>query len=327
MDYFYFAVRRLLQALLVMFVISLIGFSIQDNLGDPLRELVGQSVSEAQRQELRDRMGLNDPFLVQYGRFLGKAVQGDLGQSYFFKKPALEVIAAKFPATLELVIGATIIIISFAIPLGVYCAIRPKSWFSRFVMGFSIVGISVPVFLTAIFSIYLFSVELGWMPSFGRGETSDVLGWQSGFFTADGLVHLILPSISLASIMMPLFIRLIRSEMMEILQTEYIRFAWAKGLYPKRVWFLHAFKNTLLPVITVGGVQVGTMLAYTILTESVFQWPGMGFLFLEAVNRVDTPLIIAYIIVVGLIFVVTNTVVDLIYTWVNPTVKLVGQKA
>ncbi|MCG8491831.1 MAG: ABC transporter permease [Sneathiellales bacterium] len=327
MDYFYFAVRRLLQALLVMFVISLIGFSIQDNLGDPLRELVGQSVSEAQRQELRDRMGLNDPFLVQYGRFLAKAVQGDLGQSYFFKKPALEVIAAKFPATLELVIGATLIIITFAVPLGVFCAIRPKSWFSKFVMGFSIVGISVPVFLTAIFSIYLFSVELGWMPSFGRGETRNILGWQSGFFTVDGLVHLILPSISLASIMMPLFIRLIRSEMMEILQMDYIRFAWAKGLYSKRVWFLHAFKNTLLPVITVGGVQVGTMLAYTILTESVFQWPGMGFLFLEAVNRVDTPLIIAYIIVVGLIFVVTNTVVDLVYTWVNPTVKLVGQKS
>jgi len=323
-DYLYFAVRRVLQAVLVMFVISLIGFSIQDNLGDPLRELVGQSVSETERQAMRDRMGLNDPFLVQYGRFLGNAVQGDLGNSYFFKKPALEVIAAKFPATLELVIGATLIIITFAIPLGVYCAIRPKSWFAKFIMGFSIVGISVPVFLTAIFSIYIFSVELGWMPSFGRGETSDLLGWQSGFLTLDGLVHLILPSISLASIMMPLFIRLIRSEMMEILQMDYIRFAWAKGLYPKRVWFLHAFKNTLLPVITVGGVQIGTMLAYTILTESVFQWPGMGFLFLEAVNRVDTPLIIAYIIVVGLIFVVTNTIVDLVYTWVNPTVKLVG---
>ncbi|MEP3244308.1 MAG: ABC transporter permease [Sneathiella sp.] len=325
MDYLYFAIRRILQAALVMFVISLIGFSIQDNLGDPLRELVGQSVSENERQAMRDRMGLNDPFLVQYGRFLGNAVQGDLGNSYFFKKPALEVIAAKFPATLELVIGASFIIIVFAIPLGVYCAISPASWLSRFVMGFSIVGISVPVFLTAIFSIYIFSVELGWMPSFGRGETSDILGWNSGFFTADGLLHLILPSLSLASIMMPLFIRLIRSEMMEILQMEYIRFAWAKGLFPRRVWFLHAFKNTLLPVITVGGVQIGTMLAYTILTESVFQWPGMGFLFLEAVNRVDTPLIIAYIIVVGLIFVVTNTIVDLVYTWVNPTVKLVGQ--
>lgn len=315
-----------MQATLVMFVISLIGFSIQDNLGDPLRELVGQSVSESEREALRDRMGLNDPFLVQYGRFLSNAVQGDLGNSYFFKKPALEVILKKFPATLELVIGATLIIVFFSVPLGIYSAIRPKSWLTRFVLGFSIIGISVPVFLTAIFSIYIFSVELGWMPSFGRGETTSFLGWDSGFFNADGLAHLVLPSISLASIMMPLFIRLIRSEMMEILQLDYIRFAWAKGLYPKRIWFLHAFKNTLLPVITVGGVQVGTMLAYTILTESVFQWPGMGFLFLEAVNRVDTPLIIAYIIVVGLIFVVTNTVVDLLYTWVNPTVKLVGQK-
>ncbi|MBL4739949.1 MAG: ABC transporter permease [Sneathiella sp.] len=316
-----------MQATLVMFVISLIGFSIQDNLGDPLRELVGQSVSEKERDALRDRMGLNDPFLVQYGRFLSNAVQGDLGNSYFFKKPALEVIARKFPATLELVIGATFIIIFSSVPLGIYSAIKPNSWLTRFILGISIVGISVPVFLTAIFSIYIFSVELGWMPSFGRGETTAPFGWDSGFFNGDGLLHLILPSLSLASIMMPLFIRLIRSEMMEILQMDYIRFAWAKGLYPKRIWFLHAFKNTLLPVITVGGVQVGTMLAYTILTESVFQWPGMGFLFLEAVNRVDTPLIIAYIIVVGLIFVVTNTVVDLLYTWVNPTVKLVGQKS
>jgi len=309
-----------------MFVISLLGFSIQDNLGDPLRELLGQSVSEDVRQELRDQMGLNDPFLVQYGRFLSKAVQLDLGNSYFFKRPALEVIADKFIATLELVIGATLIIVTISIPVGVYCAINPKGLVSRVVMTLSIVGISIPVFLTAIFSIYLFSVELGWMPSYGRGETVMVGGWRTGFLTRDGLVHLILPSFSLASIMLPLFIRLIRAEMMEVLETEYIRFAWAKGLKPKRVWFLHALKNTLLPVITVGGVQIGTMIAYTILTETVFQWPGMGFLFLEAVNRVDTPLIIAYIIVVGLIFVITNTIVDLIYAWANPTVRVVGQQ-
>ncbi|MCB2099878.1 MAG: ABC transporter permease [Rhodobacterales bacterium] len=308
-----------------MFVISLIGFSIQDNLGDPLRELLGQSVSEAERQALRDQMGLNDPFLVQYGRFLSKAVQGDLGDSYFFKRPALDVIADKFIATLELVIGATLIIVFISVPMGCYCAIKPNGWISRAVMGISIVGISIPVFLTAIFCIYLFSVELGWMPSFGRGETTAPFGWESGFFNVDGLVHLVLPSISLASIMLPLFIRLIRSEMMEVLESEYIRFAWAKGLNKYRVWFLHALKNTLLPVITVGGVQIGTMLAYTILTETVFQWPGMGFLFLEAVNRVDTPLIIAYIIVVGLIFVVTNTVVDVIYTLVNPTVRIAGK--
>jgi peptide/nickel transport system permease protein len=193
-------------------------------------------------------------------------------------------------------------------------------------MGVSILGISVPVFLTAIFMMYVFSIELGVMPSFGRGELVPVVGsWDTGFLTADGLLHLVMPCVALSSIMLPLFIRLIRSEMMEVLQSEYVRYARAKGLSPNRIYFLHALKNTMLPVITVGGVQIGTMVAYTILTETVFQWPGMGFLFLEAVNRVDTPLIVAYLIVVGLIFVVTNTVVDLIYGLVNPTVKLAGK--
>lgn len=327
MAYIAFFIKRFFQAIIVMFVISVIGFSIQDNLGDPLREMVGVSVSEAEREKLRDEMGLNDPFLVQYGRFISKAIQGDLGDSYFFKRPALDVIMDKFPATLDLVIGATIIILGVSIPLGCYCAIRPKSLISKIVMGVSIVGISVPVFLTAIFCIYLFSVSLGWLPSFGRGEDLVEIfpGWETGFFTVDGLAHLILPSFALSSIMLPLFIRLIRSEMMEVLEQDYIKFAWAKGLAPRRVWFLHAFKNTLLPVVTVGGVQIGIMLAYTILTETVFQWPGLGFMFLEAVNRVDTPLIIAYIIVVGLIFVVTNTIVDLLYTFINPMVRIVGR--
>lgn len=322
-----FFIKRLAQAIVVMFVISIISFSIQDNLGDPLREMVGQSVSEAERQELRNELGLNDPFLVQYGRFVKNALQGDLGTSYFFKEPALEVILGKLPATLELVFGASLIIVFLSVPLGVYSAINPQSWFSKAVMGFSIIGISVPVFLTAIGLIYFFSIELGWMPSFGRGETREMFwGWESGFFTWDGLAHLVLPCISLASIMLPLFIRLIRAEMMEVLQSEYVKFAWAKGLNPRRIYFLHALKNTMLPVITVGGVQIGTMVAYTILTETVFQWPGMGFLFLEAINRVDTPLIVAYLIVVGAIFVITNTIVDLIYGLVNPTVNLAGKK-
>jgi len=323
-----FLIRRLFQAVVVMFVISLLSFSIQDNLGDPLRELVGQSVSEAERQVLRDELGLNDPFLTQYLRFAGKAVQGDLGISYFFKEPALEVILKKLPATLELVFGASLIIIFLSVPIGVYAAIKPHSWFSKIAMGLSIVGISIPVFLTAIMLIYLFSVELNWLPSYGRGITEPIFGsWETGLFNADGLLHLLLPCVSLASIMLPLFIRLIRAEMMEVLESEYIKYAWAKGLAPTRIWFLHALKNTMLPVITVGGVQIGTMVAYTILTETVFQWPGMGFLFLEAVNRVDTPLIVAYLIVVGAIFVVTNTIVDLIYGFVNPTVKLAGKKA
>lgn len=319
---FAFLVRRVAQAIVVMVVISVIAFSIHDQLGDPLRELVGQSVSEAERQTLRERMGLNDPFLVQYGRFLRRALQGDLGTSYFFKRPALDVILDKFPATFELVIGAALIIGAFSMPIGVFAAIRPRHWLSRIAMGASIVGISIPVFLTAILSIYVFSVELGWLPSYGRGETVSVWGWSTGFLTGDGLLHMILPCATLSSIMLPLFIRLIRAEMLEVLESDYIRFAWAKGLPRWRVWFLHALKNTLLPVITVAGVQIGTMIAFTILTETVFQWPGMGFMFLEAVSRVDTPLIIAYVIVVGLVFVVTNTIVDLIYGLVNPTVRL-----
>jgi len=258
-----FLIRRLFQAVVVMFVISLLSFSIQDNLGDPLRELVGQSVSEEQRQVLRGELGLNDPFITQYLRFASSALHGDLGTSYFFKKPALEVILKKLPATLELVFGASLIIILFSVPIGVYSAIKPNSWFSRISMGVSIVGISIPVFLTAIMLIYLFAVELNWLPSYGRGVTEPVIGvWETGLFNVDGLRHLLLPCISLASIMLPLFIRLIRAEMMEVLESEYIKFAWAKGLSPKRIWFLHALKNTMLPVITVGGVQIGIMVAF-----------------------------------------------------------------
>ncbi|AMO57268.1 ABC transporter permease [Endozoicomonas montiporae] len=319
----FFLFRRLMQGLAVMSVISLISFSIQDNLGDPLREMVGQSVSEAERQALRQEMGLNDPFLVQYGRFMSRAVRGDLGTSYFFKEPALKVIMAKLPATLELVFGATLLIVLISVPSGVYCAIRPRSWLTRVILGVSILGISIPVFLTAIFCIFFFSIELGWLPSYGRGELVSVFGlWESGYFTKDGILHLVLPCFALASIMLPLFIRLIRSEMVEALHTEYVKFAKAKGLKKARVYFVHALKNTMLPVLTVGGVQIGTMVAYTILTESVFQWPGMGFLFLEAVHRVDTPLIVAYLIVVGGIFVIVNTLVDVLYGLINPTVNL-----
>ncbi len=318
-----YLVKRLFQAIAVMLVISLVGFAIQDNLGDPLRELVGQSVSEEVRQQLRDELGLNDSFFTQYIRFLGNALQGDLGTSYFFKEPALDVILKKLPATLELVLGATIIIVGLSVPLGVYTAIKPNTILSKIIMGLSIVGISIPVFLTAILMIYVFSVGYGWFPAYGRGDVVHVFGyWNTNFASWDGLTHIFLPSIALASIMLPLFIRLIRAEMMEVLQSEYVKYARAKGINPRRIYFLHALKNTLLPVITVGGVQIGTMVAYTILTETVFQWPGMGFMFLEAVNRVDTPLIVAYLIVVGFIFVVTNTIVDLIYGLVNPTVNL-----
>jgi len=310
-----------------MFVISLVAFAIQDNLGDPLREMVGQSVSEAERQVLRDELGLNDSYLTKYARFITSAVQGDLGNSYFFKRPAVDVILDKLQATMELVLGATLIIIVASIPLGVYSAINPKSLWTKIIMAFSSIGISIPVFLTAIILMYIFAIELQWLPSYGRGETISVMGWETGYLTKDGLLHLVLPCISLASIMLPLFIRLVRSEMLEALSSEYVKFATAKGLAMNKIYYQHALKNTMLPVLTVGGVQIGTMVAYTILTETVFQWPGTGFLFLEAINRVDTPLITAYVIFVGLIFVVTNTIVDLLYGVVNPTVNITGKGA
>jgi peptide/nickel transport system permease protein len=321
---FAFIIRRIIQAILVMVVIAFIGFSVQHSIGDPIRDMVGERVSQAEREALRDKMGLNDPMLIQFSRFCWKALHGDLGISYFHRKPALEVIIGKAPATLELVFGASVIILLFCFPVGIYTAIKPRTWFSRLVMAFSTIGVAVPVFLTAIVLIYIFGVELRWLPTYGRGETVNIYGWESGFFTVDGLLHLILPSVALSSIMLPLYIRLIRSEMMEVLETEYIKFAWAKGLNRYRVWLLHAFKNTLLPVVTVFGVEIGILFAFTLLTETVFQWQGMGFMFLEAVERADTALLVAYLVVVGVMFVVINTIVDICYGFINPMVRITG---
>ena len=323
---FAFIVRRIIQAILVMLVIGMVGFTIQHQIGDPVRDLVGERVTPAERAVIRDQLGLNDPFYIQYFRFVTNACKGDLGLSFFYKKPALEVIISKAPATIELVIVTSFILIVVSIPAGIYSAIYPRSWLSRLIMAASTIGVAMPVFLTAIALIYFFGVELNWLPSYGRGETVNIWGWESGFFTLDGLTHLILPSISLSTIMLPLFIRLVRAEMMEVLETEYIKFAWAKGLHRQRVWYLHAFKNTLLPVITVFGVQLGILFAFTILTETVFQWQGMGFMFLEAVDRSDTSLLVAYLVLVGVIFVVVNTVVDIVYGLVNPMVRIAGTK-
>ena len=323
---FAFIVRRIIQAIIVMLVIGMVGFFIQNQIGDPVRDLVGERVTPAEREVIRDQLGLNDPVYIQYVRFVKNALKGDLGLSFFYKKPALEVIISKAPATMELVLVTAFILIVVSIPAGVYSAIYPKKWISRIIMAASTIGVAIPVFLTAIALIYLFGVELNWLPSFGRGETVKVWGWQTGLLTWDGLLHLVLPSISLSSIMLPLFIRLVRAEMMEVLETEYIKFAWAKGLHRQRVWYLHAFKNTLLPVITVFGVQLGILVAFTILTERVFNWHGMGFMFLEAVERSDTTLLVAYLVVVGAIFVAVNLIVDIIYGFVYPMVRIAGTK-
>ncbi|GAB7079211.1 ABC transporter permease [Megalodesulfovibrio paquesii] len=311
-----------------MGVISLVGFSLRHTVGDPVREMYGMSVSAETRAEAREKLGLNDPIHVQYFRFLKNALQGDLGNSLFYQKPALEVIVAKAPATLELVFTAAMLITVLSVPCGIYSAIYPRRWLSRAILGISTVGVSVPVFFTALMCISLFSITLGWLPSFGRGQLTPLFGgaWETGFLTWDGIKHLIMPSFALTSIMLPLFIRLVRAEMMEVLQMDYVKYARAKGLSERRVYWVHAFRNTLLPVITVGGVQLGILIAFTILTETVFNWKGLGGMFKEAVDRGDTSLLVAYMVVVGALFVVVNTIVDVVYGMVNPMVRVVGRK-
>jgi len=319
-----FVGRRLMQAALVMLAILIIAFAVKDALGDPLREILGEAVPEAQREELRRELGLDRPWPEQLARYLGGAVKGDLGTSTIYKRPTLGVILAKFPASFELVLGASLIVLLFSVPAGVYCAVRPRTRGAQLILGLSVLGISIPVFLTGIFLITLFSVWLGWLPAFGRGDTVRLGFWDTGLLTWDGLKHLILPALTLSSIMLPLFIRLVRGAMLDELGHDYVRTARAKGASPLRVWLAHALRNALLPLVAIGGLQVGTLIAYTLLTETVFQWPGMGFLFLEAVTRADIPLITTYLVFVGLLFVVTNTIVDIVSLMLDPRIGLEG---
>ncbi|SHO55146.1 ABC transporter permease [Vibrio quintilis] len=320
-----FIFRRLIQACGVLLTITLVSFLVQGQLGDPVRQMLGNNVSLETRAELKAELGLDQPLFTQYRHFLSRAVQGDLGTSYYYKEPTLNVIFSKLPATVELSVCALILVALIATPFGVIAAIRPRHPFARMIMFFSTLGLSIPIFIFGIVLVWFFSVELRWLPSFGRGDTVELFGfWQSGMMTTDGLKHLILPAVSIAFVLIPMFIRLICAEMIDVLHSDYIRFARSKGLSSVRIYFIHALKNTMLPVITIGGIQTGTLVAYTIVTETIFQWPGMGRLFMEAITRVDTPLIAAYLVVVGCGFVLLNTLVDLIYGLVNPRVRIPG---
>jgi peptide/nickel transport system permease protein len=309
-----------------MFAILVVAFAVRSALGDPLREIMGEAVPDAERAALRQEHGLDAPWPVQLARYVGGAVQGDLGTSTIYKRPTLSVILAKFPASFELVLGASLIVIFLSLPAGIYCAVRPRAPGARLILNLSVLGISIPVFITGIFLITIFSVWLGWLPAFGRGDTVRVGPWETGLLTRDGLTHLILPALTLSSIMLPLFIRLVRGAMLDELGHDYVRTARAKGASPLRVWLAHALRNALLPLAAVGGLQVGTFIAYTLLTETVFQWPGMGFLFLEAVTRADIPLITTYLVFVGLIFVVTNTLTDIVSLMLDPRIGLEGSR-
>ena len=317
-----FILRRVAQALLVMLAVGLIAFSLFRFVGDPVLFMLGQDATPEQRAEVTRQLGLDRPFHIQYLNFLGNAVQGEFGLSLRQVQPVSRLILERLPATLELSFVAALFALVAGIPMGVYTALRPKSFFSQLLLAVSLAGVSLPTFLIGILLILIFSVQLGWMPSFGRGETVQIGWWSTGFLTGSGLKALVLPSITLGLFQMTLIQRLVRSEMLEVLRTDYIRFARARGLTDRAVYFRHALKNTLVPVITITGLQLGAIIAFAIITETVFQWPGMGLLFIQAVNFADVPVMAAYLCLIALFFVVINLAVDLLYYAVDPRLRV-----
>ncbi|HYL88548.1 MAG TPA: ABC transporter permease [Burkholderiales bacterium] len=317
-----FILRRLGQAVLVMLAVGLIAFSLFRFVGDPVLFMLGQDATPEQRADVTRRLGLDRPFYVQYMRFVENALHGDFGLSLRQVQPVSSLIADRLPATLELSLVAALLALLIGIPLGVYTALRPHSWVSHAILGASLVGVSLPTFLIGILLILVFSVQLGWLPSFGRGDTVQIGWWSTGLLTASGLKSLILPSITLGLFQMTLIQRLVRSEMLEVLRTDYIRFARARGLTDRAIHFGHALKNTLVPVMTITGLQLGAIIAFSIITEQVFQWPGMGLLFIQAINFADVPVMAAYLCLIGLFFVIINLAVDLLYYAVDPRLRV-----
>jgi peptide/nickel transport system permease protein len=317
-----FILRRIAQAVLVMLAVGFIAFSLFRFVGDPVTFMLGQDATPEQRVEVTRALGLDKPFYQQYLRFLGNAVQGEFGLSLRQVQPVSRLIVERLPATLELSLVAALFALVAGIPMGVYTALRPRSLFSQFLLAVSLAGVSLPTFLIGILLILVFSVQLGWMPAFGRGDTVAIGWWTTGLLTASGLRSLVLPAITLGLFQMTLIQRLVRSEMLEVLRTDYIRFARARGLTDRAVHFGHALKNTLVPVITITGLQLGAIIAFAIITETVFQWPGMGLLFIQAVTVADVPVMAAYLCLIALFFVVINLVVDLLYYAVDPRLRL-----
>ena len=317
-----FILRRLIQAAVVMIVVALIAFMLFQYVGDPVVFLLGQDATPAQITQLRSDLGLDRPFIVQFWHFLVNAAQGEFGLSLRQGAKVSRLIAERFPATLELAAVAALMALLIGIPMGVYSALRRGSFLSQVFMTVSLLGVSLPTFLIGILLILFFSVILHWLPSFGRGQTVDVGGWTTNFLTLKGLEALILPSITLGLFQMTLIQRLVRAEMLEVLRTDYIKFARARGLTNRAINFGHALKNTLVPVITVAGLQLGALIAFALVTETVFQWPGMGLLFIQAVSFADVPVMAAYLCLIALFFVVINLAVDLLYYAVDPRLRI-----
>ena len=313
--------RRLAQAGLVLLLVALISFAIFRFVGSPVENILGQEATVADRNELIERMGLDDPIPVQYARFVWKALNFDFGISYRTAEPVADLIASRLPATLELALISALLALAAGILLGIFTAINRGGFLAGLVMTTSLIGVSLPTFLIGVLLIWLFSVELGWLPSFGRGDTVKLGFWETGLLTASGLKSLLLPAITLGLYQMTLIMRLVRSEMLEVLRQDFIKFARARGLPEWMVYFRHALRNTLVPVTTVAGLQLGSIVAFAIITETVFQWPGVGLMFINAVYFVDIPVMSAYLLLVGTLFVLINLIVDLLYLAIDPRIR------
>jgi peptide/nickel transport system permease protein len=319
---FAFILQRLIQAALVMITVAFIAFMLFQYVGDPVVFLLGQDATPEQIRELRADLGLDKSFIVQFGSFLGNAVQGEFGLSLRQGTKVSRLLAERFPATFELALVAASIALLVGIPMGVYAALRRGSFLSQVFMTISLLGVSLPTFLIGIALILIFAVWLGWFPSFGRGDVVQLGWWSSGLMTPKGWHHIVLPAVTLAIFQLTLIMRLVRAEMLEVLRTDYIKFARARGLSNRAIHFGHALKNTLVPVMTITGLQLGGLIAFAIITETVFQWPGMGLLFIQAVTFADIPVMAAYLCMIALIFVVINLVVDLLYFAVDPRLRV-----
>ena len=317
-----FILRRLLQAVIVMVTVAFLAFLLFQFVGDPVLILLGQDATPEQVAALRAALGLDRSFVVQFGHFLWNAAQGEFGISLRQGAQVSRLIAERFPATLELALAAAVLALLVGIPMGVYAALKRGTFTSQVFMALSLLGVSLPTFLIGILLILVFSVTLGWFPSFGRGEVVQLGWWSTGLLTAKGWHHLVLPAVTLAIFQLTLIMRLVRAEMLEVLRTDYIKFARARGLADRAIYFGHALKNTLVPVMTITGLQLGGLIAFAIITETVFQWPGMGLLFIQAVTFADIPVMAAYLCLIALIFVVINLVVDLLYFLVDPRLRV-----
>lgn len=316
-----FLIKKLIQALCLMVVVAFIAFSMFQYLGDPVNNMLPESATQAERMQLRNSLGLSDPMLTQFLHFMQRILHGDFGISYYNQVDVFHLIMERLPATLELVFVAVVLSLMVGFPLGVWSAISKNRVMPGLIQGLSLIGISLPSFLTGILLIIIFSVWLGWFPSSGRGDTVHLGFWSTGLLSLSGWRSVILPAVSLSLFMITLIIRLVRTQMLEVMGTDYIKFARARGLKSRSIWFHHALRNALLPVVTIIGLQIGGLIAFAIVTETVFQWPGMGLLFIQAINYVDIPVISAYLIFIALIFIVINTTVDLLYFLIDPRMK------